>query len=98
MTLATDSRPGPAEPLAGDVAATLARFLAQLAPATAADGLDEDTPLLASGRLDSLGVLQLVGFLSETYGVEVGDEDFTEENFATFGALVGFVVRRTGGG
>ena len=50
--------------------------------------------LLESGILDSLGVVQLMTFLSETRNVEIGDEDFTLENFETVGSLARFVAAK----
>lgn len=90
---ATDAIP---TSLDADRTATLAGFLGQLMPGSAGT-ISDGTPLLAGGRLDSLGVLQLVGFLGEAFGIEVEDDDFTEENFATFGALRAFVARKAGG-
>lgn len=58
----------------------------------------DETPLLAGGGLDSLGIVQLVVFLSESFGIEVSDEDFVPENFETVGHLVGYVARRRAGG
>ncbi len=55
------------------------------------------TPLLQGGLLDSLGILQLTMFLSETLGIEVTDEDYVPENFETVGSLVDFVVRKNPG-
>lgn len=72
----------------------LERFLRQHIPAAAAQPVDAQTPLLSSGLLDSLGVLQLVTFLAEEFGVEISDEDFSEENFATVGALLALVAMK----
>ena len=56
--------------------------IAEIAP-------DED--LLATGIVDSHGVLQLVAFLRSRYGVTVSDEELTAENFQTLGAIAAFV-------
>lgn len=58
------------------------------------DDIREDMALLESGILDSLGILQLVTFLGDEFGVEVGDEDFVAENFETIGSLARFVARK----
>lgn len=80
-----------------DIAA-LKQFLVQLTPGSTHHDFQSETPLLAGGRLDSLGVLQLVGYLDETFGIAVEDDDFTEENFATVGALLAFVARKVPAG
>ena len=51
-------------------------------------------PLLESGALDSLGILHLMMFLAEEYQLEVEDEDFTPENFATASTLAAFISQR----
>jgi acyl carrier protein len=37
--------------------------------------------LLNAGILDSLGVLQLVSFVEEQFGIQIPDEDVVMENF-----------------
>jgi acyl carrier protein len=80
-----------------DAQDALERFLRQHIPAATARPLNKETPLLASGLLDSLGVLQLVAFLADELGVEIGDEDFSEENFGTVGGLLALVLRKRSG-
>jgi len=78
----------------GSIVAVLETFLRTLSPAARAAELTPDTPLLSSGVLDSLGILQLMGFLGDELGIEIGEDDFTMENFETIGALAAFVGRR----
>jgi acyl carrier protein len=77
-----------------DIRIAVADYLRSRFPALAGKPLDDATPLLAGGAIDSLGILDLAAFLGERLGVEVADEDFEAENFETFGALVAFVKRR----
>lgn len=44
--------------------------------------ISNDT-LLLEGILDSLGLMQLVAFLEEEFGIEVADEDVTADHFRT---------------
>lgn len=60
--------------------------------------LDADSRLLEGGLIDSLGILELMAFLGETYGIEVSDEDFLPENFETIGSLASFVERKRADG
>lgn len=53
-------------------------------------------PLLDSGLVDSLGVLELVQFVTETFGVIVSDEDLNPENFESIRSLADFVMRKSG--
>jgi acyl carrier protein len=50
-------------------------------PGESPDNLRNDTPLLSSGILDSLGTLGLVSFISETFGVELDVYDTSIEHF-----------------
>ncbi|MGA9533144.1 MAG: acyl carrier protein [Anaerolineales bacterium] len=43
--------------------------------------------LFTSGILDSLGVLQLVLFIEEQFGVKVPDQDVVFENFQSVAAI-----------
>ncbi len=68
--------------------------LGRSGPAGAARNLTADSPLLNSGILDSLGILQLMTHLAETLQVEIGDEDFVPGNFETIGSLARLVSER----
>lgn len=66
-------------------------FVAQQAAGRATLPPEGDIALLEGNLLDSLGILQLMMFLGDAFGIEIGDEDFVPENFATVGTLAGFV-------
>lgn len=57
--------------------------------------LDDNDSLLGSGIIDSMGVMEVILFLETEFGVEVGDEDVTEENLGTIRAISRYVVART---
>ncbi len=59
------------------------------------DLADTDS-LLDAGLIDSTGVLELVGFLEETFGIEVLDADIIPENLDTIDAIHAFVKRAVG--
>ena len=67
----------------------------ELGKAEESVGLEES--LLESGTIDSMGVLQLVGFIEQTYGITVEDDDLMPENFDTIAAIVSFIERRQAG-
>lgn len=52
---------------------------------------DDEDSLLDAGVIDSLGILDLVGFLEETFGIQASDEDLNPENFDSIATLVRFV-------
>jgi acyl carrier protein len=53
--------------------------------------------LLAKGIVDSHGVMELVAFLEERYGISVRDEDLTPENFESVARIDEFVARKQDG-
>lgn len=63
----------------------------------AADELDADASLTQSGVLDSMGVLELIMFLEERFGIEVPDEDTLPENLDSVNRIADYVRRRTDG-
>jgi acyl carrier protein len=54
------------------------------------------TSLLDSGTVDSLGVLELMTFVSERFGIQLEDGDFDPRHLATPGHLVQFILSRRG--
>jgi acyl carrier protein len=59
--------------------------------------LADDTSLLETGILDSLGLLRLVVFLEERFGISMGDTDLLPENFASVNAICAYVRAREPG-
>ncbi|HVK75743.1 MAG TPA: acyl carrier protein [Kofleriaceae bacterium] len=55
------------------------------------------TSFMETGLIDSTGVLELVAFVEEKYGVKVGDDELVPENLDSVANLAAFVVRKTGG-
>ena len=66
-------------------------ILEELAVDAVGGAVDPDEDLLASGLIDSLGVVQLASFMERRYGIEVGDDDVVPENFRTIAALAKFI-------
>jgi acyl carrier protein len=52
------------------------------------------TSLLGEGILDSTGVLELVTFLEQEFGVQVGDTEMVPENLDSLANLTAFVQRK----
>lgn len=70
-------------------------FILDRFPLARRKGLKNGDPLLDSGILDSLGVLDLVGFLEKEFTVRVSDDELIPENFETIEALVTFVENKS---
>jgi acyl carrier protein len=60
----------------------------------ALEAVNEETPLLSSGAVDSLGILDLMMFLADEFGIALEDDDFTPDNLETPGRLAALVVRK----
>jgi acyl carrier protein len=60
------------------------------------DALADSTSLVASGIIDSTGVLELATFVENEYAISVPDDDMIPANFDSIDALVGFVLRKRG--
>lgn len=56
------------------------------------DELNDDDSLLELGVLDETGILELVLFLEETYGVTVNRDDLSPENFESVNSISSYVL------
>lgn len=54
--------------------------------------LDDGVSLMKTGVIDSTGVLELISFLEEQFGVKVEDEEMTPENLDSVDRIVNFVT------
>ena len=54
--------------------------------------LTDELPLIANGVIDSLGLMSLVTFIEEEFGLEVADEEIVPANFGTI-AAIGSLIR-----
>ena len=59
--------------------------------------LKDGDSFLQEGIIDSTGILEVVFFLEEEFGVKVEDEEMVPENLDSVNNLVAFVERKTKG-
>ena len=59
-----------------------------------ASSLAMDRSLIEEGLIDSTGVLELVSFLEERFGIEIADSEIVPDNLDSVGAICGFVARK----
>ena len=50
--------------------------------------IEETTPLISSGLIDSLSVVSLVAFIDKKFGVKIPDEKGTVDNFETVNKII----------
>ena len=56
--------------------------------------LGDSDSFLQNGVIDSMGVLELIAFLQETYGITVENEELVPENLDTLEDLTAYVSRK----
>lgn len=54
----------------------------------------EEVSFLESGTIDSTGVLELVGFVEQRYGISIGDRELIPENLDSIANVSRFVTRK----
>jgi acyl carrier protein len=57
---------------------------------------DEDS-LLEAGIIDSLGIVKMLAFLSDRFGISVEDQDVIPENFETINAISAYIENKKTG-
>ena len=56
--------------------------------------LDDDMSFLDEGVVDSTGVVELVLFVEENFGIEVDDDEIVPDNFDSVNNLVAYIERK----
>jgi len=55
----------------------------------------EDASFLEEGIVDSVGVMELVAFVEEKFGLKIDDMDVTPDNFDSVSKLASFIRKKT---
>ncbi|OGS04639.1 MAG: acyl carrier protein [Elusimicrobia bacterium RIFCSPLOWO2_12_FULL_59_9] len=66
-------------------------ILSQFLPGERSANLQDDTPLLTSGIVDSLGMLRMIGFIEQRFVIEVDAHDATVDNFERIQDIAVFI-------
>jgi methoxymalonate biosynthesis acyl carrier protein len=82
-------RPAP-EALEAELTALFARDLSVLVPST-------ETDLLETGRLDSVGLVELLVRLEQRFGVRVELENLEIDHFRSVAAIATFILAQSNG-
>ena len=61
------------------------------------EAIADDDSFLDAGIIDSTGVLELVSYLEETWGIVVADEEMLPENFDSIRGIVAYLQRKRAG-
>jgi len=66
-------------------------FIWKKVPAPKRKAFNDETPLLGSGIIDSLAMLDVLAFLEASFQISIADDELIPENFGTVKSLVSFV-------
>lgn len=61
------------------------------------DALKDETSLIGEGIVDSTGILELIMYLEESFGIKVDDAEMTPANFDSVATIAAFVGRKRQG-
>lgn len=56
----------------------------------------ETDGLLERGLIDSLGLVELIAFIQDEFGVQVAPDEITEETFGTLERIASYVLSKRG--
>ena len=76
------------------IQATLGQFIVGQFPALQGQPLAAEDSLLEHGVIDSLGVLDIVTFMEQRYGLVLSDEDMVADHFASIAAMASMIQAR----
>lgn len=58
------------------------------------ESVKDETLIFMQGILDSMGFINLINFLEESFSIKVNDKDLVETNFESVNAIANFVYRK----
>lgn len=59
--------------------------------------LEDSASLVRNGLIDSTGVLELIAYLEQTFGITVADEEMVPDNLDSVDSILAFVARKKAG-
>ena len=79
-----------------EIQAAVHQFVLEKFPSARTGNLPVDGELLDRGIVDSMGVLEIILFVEERFGVVMEDDEMVPENFQSIPALADLVHRKLG--
>lgn len=76
------------------VEASIVTFIGELQQGGGTVAVNGETRLLETGLLDSLGLVKLIQFVEQHFGISIPDADVTPDTFASPGVLAAYVAQR----
>lgn len=78
----------------GALSEQIKKFILENFPLARKGNLTNTDNLLESGAIDSMGILDIVGFLEREFSIAVADDELVPENFQTIDCLTAFVEKK----
>jgi len=77
-----------------DVGDEIRMFIRQNFYLEEALGLGDDVSLVAGGLIDSTGMLEMIGFLEQRFGIAIGEDEVVPANLDSIGRIRAYVARK----
>ena len=58
--------------------------------------LTPDQPLIGNGIVDSMGIMEIIAYIDDEFGVTFADNEITEPNLRSLSAMTNFIMARQG--
>jgi acyl carrier protein len=84
-------------PMRTQIEATIGQFVHDNYLLGAGETLTAEDSLIDRGLIDSMGVLELVTFLEDTFGIQMADDELVPENLDSIRRIVDFVAGKQRG-
>lgn len=68
-------------------------IITEVNPDLGLQSLDDDQPLIDSGIVDSLGVLRILAFLDEAFGIDLSGDEIKLQNFRNVKTICELIAR-----
>lgn len=80
-----------------EISAKVRAFVVSNFYVAVATALSDEASLLDQGVIDSTGVLEVVGFLEQEFGVQVADDEMVPDNLDSISRITAYVERKSKG-
>jgi len=80
-----------------EIAAKVRGFITSNFYVASPEALSDEASLLDQGLVDSTGVLEIIGFLEDSFGVKVADDEMIPDNLDSIARIAAFVERKSQG-
>lgn len=78
------------------IEAAIREFVLERFPVARHRCVSGDDSLIEKGVVDSLGILEVVGFMEKEFQITVSDEDLQPENFDSIHAMSRYIYQQQG--